>query len=93
MGPHPLPGLGLDGKAGAVDVEQHASLLLLLLPRRVVVDGRGRGGLVPGAAAAQEALGAGAFGPAVPAQFGRGGAGATRGGRTRHGAETHRREV
>lgn len=52
MGPHPLPGYALDGKAGPVDVEKNPSILFLFLPRGpgAVVRGRG-GGLLLGAAA------------------------------------------
>ncbi len=75
MGPHPLPGYALDGKPGPVHVEKNPSILFLFLPRGpgTVVRGRG-GGLLLGTAA-EEAVRAGALGPAVPAQLGRGGAG------------------
>lgn len=79
VGPHPVPGAAVDGKASPVNVEENPSVLLLLLSRGPggVVGGRG-GGLLPGAAA-EEAVRAAALGPAVPAQLGRGGAGPARG--------------
>lgn len=79
MGPHPLPGDAFDGKTSAVDVEKNPSILLLFLPGRprAIVWGGG-GGLLLGAAA-EEAVRAGALGPAVPAQLGRGGASPARG--------------
>lgn len=75
MGPHPLPGDTLDGKTVPVNVEKNSSILLLFLPRGVgtIVWGRSRRLLLGGAA--EEAVWAGALGPAVPAQLGRGGAG------------------
>lgn len=85
MGPHPLPGYAFDGKAGPVNVEENPSVLLLFLPRGpgAIVGGRG-GGIVLGGAAAEEAVRAAALGPAVPAQLGRGRAGAARGVGSRH---------
>lgn len=77
MGPHPLPGDTLNGKTGPVNVEKNPSIFLLFLPRGVgtVVWGRSRRLLL--GAAAEEAVWAGALGPAIPAQLGRGGAGST----------------
>lgn len=84
VGPHPLPGDPLDGKARAVNVEEDPSVLLLFLPWGPgAVVGRGRGRLLPGAAA-EEAVRAGALGPAVSAQLGRGRAGPARGVRSGH---------
>lgn len=84
MGPHPLPGYTLDGETSPVNVEKNSSVLLLFLPGGpgTVIWGRGAGLLL--GAAAEEAVWAGALGPAVPAQLGRGGAGPAWGVGSRH---------
>lgn len=75
MGPHPLPGDTLDGETGSVNVKHDPSILLLFLPRGSgAAVRRGGGGLLGRAPAAEEAVGAGALGPAMPAQLSRGGA-------------------
>lgn len=84
MGPHPLPGGTLDGKPSPVNVEKNPSILLLFVPRGPGAVVRGRGGGILLGAAAEEAVWAGAFGPAMPAQLGRGGAGPAWGVGSRH---------
>lgn len=93
MGPHPLPGHGLDGETGPVDVEEDPSVLLLLLAGRpgAVVWRRGAGLLL--GAAAEEAVRAGALGAAVSAQLGRRRAGAAGGVGSRHRRPAGRLEV
>lgn len=88
VGPHPLPGDALNGETSTVDVEQNSSVLLILLPwgAGAVIQGWG---IVLGAAA-EEAVGAGALGPAMSAQFGRGAASAAGGGGSSH---RYQREV
>lgn len=93
VAPHPLPGHALDGEAGPVNVEKDASVLLLFLPRRPgSVVGRRIAGLLLGAAA-EEAMRAGAFGAAMPAQLGWGGAGPARGVGSRHWSQEGEEEL
>lgn len=56
MGPHPLPGGTLDGKASPVNVEKNPSILLLFVPRGPGAVVRGRGGGILLGAAAEEAV-------------------------------------
>lgn len=74
MRPHPLPGDTLDGKTVPVNVEKNPSILLLFLPGGVGTVVWGGGSRLLLGAAAEEAVRAGALGPAVPAELGRGGA-------------------
>ena len=84
--PHALPGEGLDGEPGPVHVKEYPAVLLLLLTWRPgAVACRGRGRLLPAAGTvAEEAVGAGALGPAVPAQLDRRRAGPAGGVRPGH---------
>jgi len=66
MGPHPLPGDTFDGKTVPINIEKNPPILLLFLLRRLGTVVRvGRRGLLLGAVA-EEAVRAGALGPAMP---------------------------